>query len=33
MLSIIHSLCMSLVTEHRISKFKQAHQNDNRKLE
>ena len=33
MLSMIHSLCMSLVTEHRIDEIKQAHENDNRKLE
>jgi uncharacterized protein YecT (DUF1311 family) len=33
MASMIHSICMSMATEHRIDEIKQAYENDNRKLE
>jgi uncharacterized protein YecT (DUF1311 family) len=30
---MIHSMCLSMTTEHRIDELKQAYENDNRKLE
>jgi len=33
MQSMIHSICMSMVTEHRIDEIKQAYENGDRKLE
>ena len=33
MASMIHSICMSITTEHRIDEMKQAYENGDRKLE
>ena len=33
MASMIHSMCMSMATEHRIDEIRQAYENDDRKLE